>query len=117
MTTNQLHWIRTLRPIAAVLLVAQCIVGTGFGLLHAADRISAPAAIEAEHGVACVVMHDAARCPGCQASGVASLLEPCRQSSAPERGRELRVPAPPDVLPYRLFSSVAAPRAPPIRIL
>lgn len=99
--------------VAALLLLSQGLAAGGLGLVHASERITAPSAIEAEHGKACVVLHDPARCPGCQAVGVAALPEPCRTRLEPD-GRAGRWVAPRlELRAARLFSRATASRAPP----
>ena len=53
-------------PLAALLLVIQGIAGGVVPLAHAAERFSAPAHIEAQHGSDCLVLHDELRCALCQ---------------------------------------------------
>jgi hypothetical protein len=104
----------THRAIAALLLVLQGLAATSFGLVHASERVVAPAAIEAEHGNACFLVHDAARCPGCQAAGVAALPVAYRKPVAAD-ARGNRSPAAALEAPQaRPLSRATAPRAPPI---
>ena len=53
-------------PLAALLLVIQGIAGGVVPLAHAAERFSAPAHIEAQHGSDCLVLHDELRCALCR---------------------------------------------------
>lgn len=101
------------RTVAATLLVFQSVATAGVGLLHASERLIAPAAVEAEHGKACVVLHDPARCPGCQVVGVAALPEPCRGplEADARSGRLVAPPLEPRAAPR--FNRAAAPRPPP----
>lgn len=99
--------------VAALLLVANGMAGGSAGLVHAQDRLAAPATIEAEHGPACPVDHDPARCPVCQAVGVAALPEPSRATVA-AAARAPRPLAPAfDAMPSHVFRRAAPPRAPP----
>lgn len=103
-------------PVAALLLLSLGLAGGALGLVHASDRIAAPSAIEAEHGQGCVVLHDPARCPGCQVAGVATLPESTRAAVDPP-ARVARPLAPAfAAMPSRVFRGAAAPRAPPLSL-
>ncbi len=55
-------------PLAVLLLALQSVTGGAVALIHAAERTTAPTAIEREHGSSCPVTHDAARCAACHHS-------------------------------------------------
>lgn len=60
---------RLTKASTALLLVIQALGGGAVTLAHAAERGTAPAAIEARHDARCVVLHDAVRCAVCQYAG------------------------------------------------
>src|SRR5438128_634712 len=52
-------------PLAAALLVIQGLAGGLVPLVHASERLSAPAHIEARHDAGCLALHDELRCALC----------------------------------------------------
>jgi len=68
--------------ISGLLLASQASLAALTGLVHAGESLTAPIGIEAEHGRACVVVHDSARCPSCQLSGVATMPRATRAPAA-----------------------------------
>ncbi len=56
-------------PLAAVLLLLQGLAGGAVPLVHATERLNAPAHIEAQHGTGCLVLHDELRCALCHYAG------------------------------------------------
>src|SRR5256885_10770564 len=53
-------------PLAALLLAIQGIAGGVVPLVHATERFTAPAHIEAQRSSGCLVLHDDLRCALCQ---------------------------------------------------
>jgi hypothetical protein len=101
--------------VAAFLLLLEAAGGALGGLLHAAEAMSAPAGIEAEHGASCRVVHDPARCATCRALAPAMVPEPSRElafATVMPCLSQRSVTAPP---PRRTLSRSAPPRAPPPR--
>lgn len=93
---------RLITPLAAMLMIVEAATGGAVALVHATERFTAPSAIESEHGQACIVLHDPARCAVCQLSGVATLSPPtspaatltsCIRSAAPVVARRRGTPA------------------------
>ena len=66
LTTTRNRWTRYL---ATLLLVLQGLAGGAVSLAHASERLTAPAHIEAQHGSACLALHDELRCALCQWAG------------------------------------------------
>lgn len=104
-------------PLAAVLLAIQGVAGGVVPLAHASERFAAPAHIEAQHGSACVVLHDELRCVLCHYAGARVVAQQMRTQSATTTLTELR-PEHADVAraagPDHLTSP---PRAPPVRLV
>lgn len=79
-------------------------------LLHAAsERLSAPAAIEADHTAKCPTLHSAA---ACGSLGISLLSHPVRPAIAPAPTRGT-APNPRDLAPYRPPAPANPVRAPP----
>ncbi len=110
LTTTRTRWTRRL---AALLLVLQGLAGGAVPLAHASERLSAPAHIEAQHGVGCLALHDSLRCGLChyagsqvtspqvrtQSAGAATVERPPRNHDAVPLGRPDRRTAPPRAPP------------------
>ncbi|MGH7569513.1 MAG: hypothetical protein ACREL9_11230 [Gemmatimonadales bacterium] len=64
--------------LAGLLLVLQSLAGGAVALAHAAERTTAPAAIEAQHSARCPVLHDVAKCPQCQYAGAHAVVRQLR---------------------------------------
>ena len=110
LTTTRNRWTRCL---ATLLLVLQGLAGGAVSLAHASERITAPAHIEAQHGSACLALHDELRCALCQWAGAQSAPRPAQVAPLRQASTEGRR-ADPDVLPARrLDVRSAPPRAPP----
>ena len=112
LTTSRTRWTRRL---AALLLVLQGLAGSVVPLAHASERLTAPAHIEAQHSLSCLVLHDSLRCGLCHYAG-SQLVSPPRRSQAPAVATVERRPTEPDAAPrLRLDHRTAPPRAPPAR--
>jgi len=110
LTTTRNHWTRYL---ATLLLVLQGLAGGAVSLAHASERLTAPAHIEAQHGSACLALHDELRCALCQWAGAQAVSRPT--STAPLfQSSAVRRPTDPDAVPPRRPDArCAPPRAPP----
>jgi hypothetical protein len=104
---------RFIAPLAAVLMVFEAGAGGAVALVHATEPLTAPTAIESEHGQACLVLHDAARCAGCQASGPAHRSVPSRLPDPSAGVREQPAVPVTAAVPARPLSRATPPRAPP----
>jgi len=109
-TTTRRRWTV---PLAGVLLVIQGLAGGAVPLVHASERFSAPAHIEAHHGAGCLALHDELRCALCHYAGSQVVSQQLRVAQAatarPER-RCRRTDVGPATVPRHL---TAPPRAPP----
>jgi hypothetical protein len=101
-----------LRGVATGMLLIQSIAAAGVGFAHISERISAPAAIEAQHGSWCVVVHDQARCPACQVV-VSTPPFCCATPQAGNAPRKRPAALELDARRSQLFGPATAPRAPP----
>ena len=109
MTTRN-RWTRFL---AALLLVFQGLAGGAVSLAHASERLTAPAHIEAQHGSACLALHDELRCALCHWAGAQAASRPTHMGPLREASAEGRR-AVPDAIPARRPDArCAPPRAPP----
>lgn len=99
--------------LAGLLLVLQSLAGGAVALAHAAERTTAPAAIEAHHSARCPVLHDVAKCPQCQYAGTHAVvrqlrgLPPAGPATAPRPALAVRPIA------AGFDSPATRPRAPP----
>jgi len=110
LTTTRNRWTT---PLAALLLVIQGLAGGAVPLVHASERVSAPAHIEAQHGTACIALHDALRCALCHYAGSQVVLQPIRPATAATPLADTR-PAWADGAPAAALQHLTAPpRAPP----
>jgi len=104
---------RWTRYLATLLLVLQGLAGGAVSLAHASERLTAPAHIEAQHGSACLALHDELRCALCQWAGAQAASRPTRMAPLRQAATERRRPDP-DALPARRPDARSAPpRAPP----
>jgi hypothetical protein len=100
-------------PLAALLLVIQGLAGGAVALAHAAEPVTAPPHVEAQHDARCVVLHDELRCALCHYASSRVVPQPVRAApaqaalTARPRSGARRAPA---VVPAHL---TAPPRAPP----
>jgi len=114
LTTTRNRWTRYL---AMLLLVLQGLAGGAVSLAHASERVTAPSHIEAQHGSACLALHDELRCALCQWAGAQAAprptqMGPLRQASVEGRSAD------PDAIPARRPDArCAPPRAPPPPLL
>ena len=95
MTTIPTRRSRTSASISALLLTLQALAGGAVPLVHARERETAPAAIEAHHDASCIVLHDGLRCALCQYAGSPTARSPTASAAAQ--------------LPCRAFAPPAAP--------
>ena len=110
LTTTRNRWTRYL---ATLLLVLQGLAGGAVSLAHASERLTAPAHIEAQHGSACLALHDELRCALCQWAGAQAAPRPTQMAPL-RRASTARRRADPDALPARRPDARSAPpRAPP----
>ena len=111
-TTSRLQR-RPPRAFTAILLVIQVVGGGAVTLAHAAERSTAPVAIEAQHDARCVVLHDAVRCAVCHHAGTHVATPRTLMPAVADAVVTLSVfPSP--VPPARVTEHpAAAPRAPP----
>jgi len=105
------------RSFGGIVLLLQALLGPATALAHAAERTSVPAAIEAQHSSTCVVVHDAARCPGCAWSLQSPPVSPVDLTRAATGSAAL--PACTSDAPARPLAALttAPPRAPPVILL
>ena len=103
----------TSRAFTAILLVLQAVGSGAVTLAHAAERSTAPVAIEAQHDARCVVLHDAVRCAVCHHAGTQVATPRTMMPAVADAAVTLSVfPSP--VAPTRVTEHpAAAPRAPP----
>ena len=99
--------------IAAALLVIQGLAGGVVPLVHASERFSAPAHVEARHDAGCLALHDELRCALCHYAG--SRVQPQQvRTFAPTAAHPDRTVTPPAVAPTPRFARLTSPpRAPP----
>ena len=110
LTTTPNRWTRRL---AALLLVLQGLAGGAVPLVHASERLSAPAHIEAQHGAGCVALHDGLRCGLCQLAASQVSSQHVRTHALTTATVERR-PSEVDAAPVRRPDHpTAPPRAPP----
>jgi hypothetical protein len=110
LTTTRNRWTRYL---ATLLLVLQGLAGGVVSLAHASERLTAPAHIEAQHGSACLALHDELRCALCQWAGAQAAPRPTQMPPLRQASTERRR-ADPDAPPARRPEARSAPpRAPP----
>ena len=103
-------------PLAALLLVIQGIAGGVVPLAHAAERFSAPAHIEAQHGSDCLVLHDELRCALCQYASARVVTQ--QAFTLPTPATAVRVAPVPRVFSVATTVRLTAPaRAPPVPLL
>jgi hypothetical protein len=101
------------RRLALALLVLHGLSGGVVSLAHASERLSAPIHIEAQHGSACIALHDELRCALCQYAG-SRVTSPGLRTWAPESGTDVRCPPAYDApSPRHPLRHTTAPRAPP----
>ena len=100
-------------PLAAALLVIQGLAGGLVPLVHASERLSAPAHIEARHDAGCLALHDELRCALCHYAN--SRVQPQQaRTFAPTAAHPERTVTPPAVAPAARFTRLSSPpRAPP----
>ena len=104
-------------PLAAVLLAIQGVGGGVVPLAHASERFTAPAHIEAQHGSACVVLHDELRCVLCHYAGMHVVLGPVRAQPGASTGPEQRPDRRERAQALRPDHLTAPPRAPPVHFV
>ncbi|HEV2750383.1 MAG TPA: hypothetical protein VGV12_07660 [Gemmatimonadales bacterium] len=110
LTTTRNRWTRSL---AVLLLVLQGLAVGAVSLAHASERLTAPAHIEAQHGAACLALHDELRCAPCHWAGAQSTPRPTYTGPLRAGSAEGRR-ADPDAIPARRPDGrCAPPRAPP----
>ena len=108
--TTRNRWTRSL---ATLLLVLQGLVGGVVSLAHASERLTAPAHIEAQHGSACLALHDELRCALCQWAGAQAISRPTNTAPLFQPSAVGR-PTRPDAAPARRPDARSSPpRAPP----
>ena len=110
LTTTRNRWTRSL---ATLLLVLQGFAGGAVSLAHASERITAPAHIEAQHGSACLALHDELRCALCQWAGAQAVSRPTHTEPLRETAAEGRQADPAGIPARRPDARCAPPRAPP----
>ena len=112
-TTTRRHLRPPSKAFIALLLLIQAVGGGAVTLAHAAERSTAPVAIEAQHDARCVVLHDAVRCAVCHHAGTQVAIPRTLMPAVADRAVNLSVfPAP--VAPAHVTEHpAAAPRAPP----
>ena len=104
---------RRTRFLAALLLVLQGLAGGAVSLAHASERLTAPAHIEAQHGAACLALHDELRCALCHWAGAQAATRPTQPAPVREASADGRRPDPDAIPARRPDARCAPPRAPP----
>jgi hypothetical protein len=100
-------------PLAALLVVIQGLAGGLVPLVHASERLSAPAHVEARHDAGCLALHDELRCALCHYASSRVQPQQARTFTPTAAQADRRVP-PPAVAPLPRFAPLTSPpRAPP----
>jgi len=102
--------------LAGLLLVLQGLAGGAVALVHAAERTTAPAAIEAHHSARCPVLHDVAKCPQCQFAGAHAVVRQMRSLLPAGPATAPRPALVTDPVATGFDSPATRPRAPPTHL-
>jgi len=100
-------------PLAAALLVIQGLAGGLVPLVHASERLSAPAHVEARHDAGCLALHDELRCALCHYASSRVQPQQARRFDPTAAHSERPVAAPAVAPAPRLARLTSPPRAPP----
>ena len=112
LTTTRNRWTRYL---ATLLLVLQGLAGGAVSLAHASERLTAPAHIEAQHGSACLALHDELRCALCHYASARVVTQHAFTLAAP--ATDVRFTPAQRVVSFAAAVPLTSPaRAPPLSL-